>query len=315
MKHVVITGGLGFIGHNLAKHYLKSGAKVTIIDNLIAQYNHAKVIKYRIEYLNNYSENCTYLQHDCCEEYTLWERLKETKPNSIIHLASYANQAAVRTSPVDAARTMPSNAAIVAQLANRFNCKLIHVSSSMVYGNFKSWPVNEDAPLEPINLYGILKKHTEEIVKHIRPLTTIIRPSAVYGPGDSSDRVLAKWIKAALRNDDIDVHGPANLLDFTYVKDLVDGIVRIESQDLEGRTYNVTRGQSRSLGEAAHLIKSYTNSSSKICYQGSVSDSPSRGALDIIAAKLDSGYKPKMDLEEGLKVYVQWMIDNYNLYD
>lgn len=315
MKHVVITGGLGFIGHHLAYKYLESNCQVTIIDNLLSQYRNGKLIKYRIESLNPLANRCTYLQHDCCEEINLMSRLKENKPDVIINLASYANQAAVAVHPADATRSMPSNALIIAQIAKRFNCQLIHISSSMVYGNFETCHVDETSVLKPTNLYGILKLHSEELVRHILPSTVIIRPSAVYGPGDSADRVLAKWIKAALRDETINVHGPSNLLDFTYVKDLVDGIVKIESKQLEGKTFNVTRGQAKSLGEAAVLIKDYTNSLSSINYLDTDKDMPTRGALDITQASIYSNYSPKMNLDEGLKVYINWMKNHFDLYE
>ena len=315
-KHIVITGGLGFIGHHLAKYYLDKNYQVTIIDNLSQDMLNARLAKYRIEYLQASSENCIYLNHDCSEEFTLWERLKETNPKSIIHLASYANQAAVDSDRAHACRSMPGNSYVIANLAAKLNCRLIHVSSSMVYGNFTNVSMTEDAALKPTNMYGLLKKQTEEIVSSVHPAHVIIRPSAVYGPGDSGHRVVPKWILAALRGQDINVYDASSLLDFTYVNDLVDGIVRAEDKGQNGAVFNITRGQARSLGETALLIKHLTNSASEIIYHDTdFNITPKRGALDITLAREHLMYSPKMNFESGIEQYVSWVKQNLHLYD
>lgn len=319
MTRIVITGGLGFIGHHLAKHYLNKNYKVTIIDSLSQHSTSAKLTKHRIEYLQANAENCVYLNHDCCEEKALWERIKETNPNNpkaIVHLASYANQAAVDKDRSGACRSMPGNSYSIAHLAAKLNCQLIHISSSMVYGNFDNVPMSEDTTLKPTNLYGLLKKQTEEIVSAVHPAHVIIRPSAVYGPGDDASRVLSKWILAALQSKDINVYNAASLLDFTHVNDLVDGIVRAEDKGWNGAVFNITRGQARSLGEAALLIKHLTNSSSEIVYHDITFEStPRRGALDITRAKEHLMYTPRMNFDSGLAEYVLWMKQNIHLYD
>lgn len=316
MTRIVITGGLGFIGHHLAKHYLDKNYQVTIVDNLFHHSDNAKLTKYRIEYLQASCENCVYLNHDCCEERSLWERIKDTKPKAIIHLASYANQAAVNKDPSGACRSMPGNSYSIANLAAKLNCQLIHVSSSMVYGNFNNVAMSEDVELKPTNLYGLLKKQTEEIISAVHPAHVIVRPSAVYGAGDDASRVVPKWILAALQGKDINVYNASSLLDFTHVNDLINGIARAEDQGWNGAVFNITRGQARSLGETALLIKQLTNSASEIVYHDvTVDTSPTRGALDITRAREHLLYTPRMNFESGLAEYVLWMKQNLHLYD
>jgi nucleoside-diphosphate-sugar epimerase len=314
-KHVIITGGMGFIGHNLAKYYLDNGFKVTVIDNLDSHLSHAHLTKYRIEQLN--SKKLDFIQHSCSSIYTIKEKLKfnATPPRSIIHLASYPNQAEVKKDEYGATSSMNVNTLITAKLAKEFNARYVYVSSSMVYGNFTSTYQNENSVLNPTNLYGLLKLQGEEIAKLTHENTVIVRPSAVYGPGDNAARVLGKWILSAINNDTIYVDDPASLLDFTYIKDIVTGIFQADAHGIAKNAYNITRGQARSLGEAALLIKQHTSSNSTICYLDKKDSSvPQRGALDINKAKNDLGYNPRIDLIEGLLSYIQWIKNHHDIY-
>jgi UDP-glucose 4-epimerase len=248
--------------------------------------------------------------------FTIGKQLKFGWPDSIIHLASHANQAAVDTDQYGAINSMLGNVFNTMEMAKNFNSKYIFVSSSMAYGNFTQNPQPESALLSPVNLYGLLKKQGEELVHQLDGQSVIVRPSAVYGPGDNQKRVLGKWINAALNNEVIIVNDPGSLLDFTYVKDTAMGIMLAEEHGHIGKTYNITRGQARSLSEAAFLIKYMLASQSQIEYKKSKStNTPQRGALDISAAQDDLGYAPKFDLTDGLEEYINWMRKYRHIYE
>jgi nucleoside-diphosphate-sugar epimerase len=305
-KHVLITGGMGFIGHYLAKKYLQANFRVTVVDNLHSHYSHAALTKYRMEQLDH--KKLKFIQSSCSLSFVINEKLDGEKVRSVIHLASYPNQAAVDADQYGAASTMVANTHTVSELANKLNAQMIYVSSSMAYGNFTKMPMPENEPLKPVNLYGLLKAQGEDIVRLVCPNHVIVRPSAVYGPGDNTSRVLGKWIKAAINNEDIVVNNPAALLDFTHVDDLTNGIIAAETNGCAGEVYNLTYGQARSLGEAAHIIKEDLQSKSQILTPEQVSyNEPQRGALDISKAREQLGYKPRIDLVSGLQNYIDWM--------
>jgi len=197
------------------------------------------------------------------------------------------------------------------EAAKRNNiAKFVYVSSSMVYGDFAD-NVSEDAECKPQGMYGIMKLAGELLVKEYSDKgefgCTIIRPSAVYGPCDVEDRVVSKFLLAALRDETIMVNGPEETLDFSYVDDVADGIVAATlSHDTVNKCYNVTRGASRTLLEAAELAV-------KIAGKGTIQVRdrdlafPSRGALNIDAAKKDFNFNPKVDIEEGFQAYYEWL--------
>jgi nucleoside-diphosphate-sugar epimerase len=136
---------------------------------------------------------------------------------------------------------------------------------------------------------------------------TIIRPSAVYGPLDVEDRVIAKFMLTAMRGGTLKVNGASETLDFTYVEDAADGIVAAAlSDNTNNKTYNITKSHSRSLLDAANLAVSIAGKGS-IEVKDKDADFPSRGALNIDAARKDFGYDPKVDVEEGFQKYYDWL--------
>jgi UDP-glucose 4-epimerase len=188
--------------------------------------------------------------------------------------------------------------------------KFVYLSSSMVYGDFSD-DVKEDYDCKPQGQYGILKLAGEWLVKDYGRRTglafTIIRPSAVYGPLDVEDRVISKFILKAMRGDTLRVNGAGETLDFTYVTDAADGIVSAAlSDNTDNKTYNITKSHSHSLLDAANLAVKVAGKG-EIEVGGRDLDFPSRGALNIDAARRDFGFDPKIDVEEGFQIYYDWL--------
>jgi nucleoside-diphosphate-sugar epimerase len=136
---------------------------------------------------------------------------------------------------------------------------------------------------------------------------TIIRPSAVYGPLDVEDRVISKFLLTAMRGGVLKVNGEHETLDFTYVDDAADGIVAAAlSDNTENKTYNITKSHSVTLLKAAQMaIKLAGGGHLDVCPKDS--DYPSRGSLNIDAARQDFGFNPKVDVEEGFQNYYNWL--------
>jgi nucleoside-diphosphate-sugar epimerase len=180
----------------------------------------------------------------------------------------------------------------------------------MVYGDFTD-DVKEDAICKPQGQYGIMKLAGEWLVRDYSRRTnlvhTIIRPSAVYGPLDVEDRVISKFLLTAMRGGVLNVNGANETLDFTYVEDAATGIVAAAlSDNTENKTYNITKSHSRTLLEAAQLALKLAGGGI-LLVRDKDKDFPSRGALNIDAARRDFGYDPKVDVEEGFERYYEWL--------
>jgi nucleoside-diphosphate-sugar epimerase len=309
---ILVTGGLGLIGHNVVSRLESLGHDVVITDTrttygIIPQdeidylmTERLKKIKteqiYRIDISNN--DNIDWL-------------IEKHQPTIIIHMASFPRQKVVNANPAMGARTMMEGLMNLCESAKKHNVtKFLYISSSMVYGDFTD-DVVEDYNCKPQGQYGIMKLSGEHIVKDYSRRNcfnhTIIRPSAVYGPLDVEDRVIAKFMLTAMRGGLLKVNGASETLDFTYVEDAADGIVAAAlSENTKNKTYNITKSHSRSLLDAANLAV-------KIVGKGNIevkdkdADFPSRGALNIDAARRDFGFDPKVDVEEGFEKYYDWL--------
>jgi nucleoside-diphosphate-sugar epimerase len=242
--------------------------------------------------------------------------MRQYQPDTVIHLASFPRQKVVNVDPMTGSRAMSEGLLNLLEASKRHQvCKFLYISSSMVYGDFTD-DVIESAVCRPQGQYGIMKLAGEWLVRDYTRSTgmahTIIRPSAVYGEYDVEDRVVSKFLLTAMRNGVIKVNGANETLDFTYVEDAADGIVAAAlSANTNNKTYNITKSHSRTLLDAAKLAVTIVGQGT-IEVRDKDADFPSRGALNIDAARRDFNYDPQVDVEEGFQRYYEWL--NNSLY-
>jgi len=310
--NILVTGGLGLIGHNVVRRLQAQGHTVSIIDtktnyDIIPQEEIDHLIAQRSQGLDLTKYYCL----DIVNKWTIESCFSVDKPDIVIHMASFPRQKVVNAHPGRGSRTMSEGLLNLLDHSNTYGVrKFIYISSSMVYGDFKD-DVTEDAECRPQGQYGILKLAGEWLVKDYARRTnlayTIIRPSAVYGPLDVEDRVISKFILNAMRGIPLRVNGAGETLDFTYVDDAADGIVAAALSDrTDNKTYNITKSHSHSLLDAANLAVRVAGQGEIIVGNRDL-DFPSRGALNIDAARRDFGFDPKVDVAEGFQNYYNWL--------
>jgi len=311
----LVTGGLGLIGHNVVERLLKRGDEVVIVDN---RTTYGIIPQDELDYLmaERWKKiDPTDVYYTDISDGDKFDHIVEThKPEVIIHMASFPRQKVVNANPAWGARVMMEGLINVCESAKSHGVeRVVYISSSMVYGDFED-QVTEEAECNPIGQYGIMKLAGEDIVKDYHRCGafdyTIVRPSAVYGPLDVEDRVVAKFMLQAMRGGVLQVNGASETLDFTYVDDAADGIVAAATRIMAAnRTYNITKSHSVSLLEAAEMIV-------KIVGRGTVevrdrdADFPTRGALNIDRAKVILGFDPKVDVEQGFENYYKWLSES-----
>jgi nucleoside-diphosphate-sugar epimerase len=309
---ILVTGGMGLIGHHVVSKLEQLGHDVVIVDT---QTNYGVIPQEEVNYLVSERKKKikTYqnFKFDICSAGNIEWLFAANKFDIVIHMASFPRQKVVNANPPWGSRVMSEGLLNLCEMSKKNNLKkFVYISSSMVYGDFTD-DVTEDYNCKPQGQYGILKLTGEHLVKDYTRRGcfnhTIIRPSAVYGPLDVEDRVIAKFMLTAMRGATLKVNGAGETLDFTYVEDAAEGIVAASlSSNTDNKTYNITKSHSRSLLDAAQLAV-------KIVGKGSIevrdkdADFPSRGALNIDAARRDFGYDPKVDVEEGFQKYYEWL--------
>jgi UDP-glucose 4-epimerase len=314
---ILVTGGLGLIGHNVVCRLLQLGHDVVITDTkttygIISKYEIAYLMEERLKKIKNCSDNQPYIfTYDITDYQRMKELFFSNNFDIVIHMASFPRQKVVNANPIFGSRVMSEGLLNLLELSKDYNVsRFLYISSSMVYGDFKD-DVTEDAVCKPQGQYGILKLAGEWLVKDYSRKGyfshTIIRPSAVYGPLDVEDRVVAKFMLSAMRDDTLNVNGSTETLDFTFVDDAADGIVAAAlSNNTHNKTYNITKSHSRSLLDAAKIAVNIANSGT-INVRDKDADFPSRGALNIDAARKDFNFDPKTDVEEGFQAYYDWL--------
>ena len=318
MAKILVTGGLGFIGHNVVALLESQGHEVVVIDNMttygvVDRRELDSLMIERSRYIRTQKRYiCDISSPDIPKIFLA------VQPEIVIHLASFPRQKVVNSNPMIGSRAMSEGLLnlLEASAHNRVR-KFVYVSSSMVYGNFVDKfkeGIDENHKCHPLGQYGIMKLAGEWLVedyqRRYNMAYTIVRPSAVYGPRDVEDRVVSKFLLTAMRDGVIQVNGGNETLDFTHVDDAVDGIVSAAiSPYTDNEIYNVTRGSARSLLEAAQLAI-------KIVGKGTIqinkpdNNFPSRGQLNISKAYNDFGFLPLTDIEQGFQEYHEWLKDS-----
>jgi UDP-glucose 4-epimerase len=313
-RKILVTGGLGLIGHNVVRKLLDLGHDVSITDT---QTNYGLVPQDELDYLmaeRRAKIPDAYLQThriDIADQDGMDWLIRHYNPDTVIHMASFPRQKVVNVNPMIGSRAMSEGLLNLLEASKKHQvCKFVYISSSMVYGDFQN-DVREDAVCRPQGQYGIMKLAGEWLVRDYTRRGyfdhVIIRPSAVYGELDVEDRVISKFLLTAMRGGTLKVNGASETLDFTYVEDAADGIVAAAlSNQSNNNTYNITKSHSWSLLDAANLAV-------KIAGKGNVevrdkdTDFPSRGSLNIDAARRDLGFNPRVDIEEGFQRYYEWL--------
>ena len=312
MSKFLVTGGHGLIGHNVVARLQQRDEEVVVVDN---HTNYGIIPQGEVDYL--ISERLKKLKdhrvynYDIANTDVINAVIANEKPNVIIHCASFPRQKVVNANPVHGADVMMRGLNNLLESAKTNGVeRFVYISSSMVYGDFKD-QVLEDDLCNPQGQYGIMKLAGESLVKDYARRTgmeyVIIRPSAVYGPLDVEDRVVAKFMLAAMRGGVLRVNGASETLDFTYVEDAADGIVSASTRIMaRNNTYNITKSHSVTLLEAAEMIVKMVGQGT-IEVQDRDQDFPSRGALNIDRARTILGYDPKVDVAEGFEKYHEWL--------
>jgi nucleoside-diphosphate-sugar epimerase len=142
--------------------------------------------------------------------------------------------------------------------------------------------------------------YAEDYIRSKLSNYVIIRPIAVYGPGDNNTRVINKWIMAAIEGRDVVVEGPGTFLDFTYVTDLASLIKTAGESKING-AFNCSGGKPINMLEAASTVVNIVGSNSKVVEKNIKSNMPIRGGLSIERAKLIFDYEPMVDFNTGVR--------------
>lgn len=323
-KKIILTGGAGFIGHNLAIELKKLGAEPHVIDGLqvnhigfhTSNYINGPNADLYIAYLNDrlrlLRDRGIHLHiFDLRDYHAISKTFSNIQPDIVVHLAAVAHANRSNKDPYStfdhSFRTLEN----VLDANRNAGAHIIYLSSSMVYGDFDGESVTEDRVCNPKGIYGALKFGAEKLVIGYNQVFetpyTIIRPSALYGERCVSRRVGQAFIENAIAGKDLTVNGDGmDSLDFTYIRDFMAGLIQTMTvPEAKGETFNLTYGNGRTLVELAELVlKEFPGSKLKHAPRDVLM--PERGTLNIEKARRILGYKPEYPIERGFAEYIAW---------
>jgi UDP-glucuronate 4-epimerase len=316
MATILVTGTAGFIGFHLAKELLKDPKNRVIgIDNMNDYYS--PLIKEKRNNILKENRGYHFIKADIADFEEIMPELKGEKIDQIVHLAA---QAGVRYSIENPKVYAKSN--IVGTL-NIFEFargagikKVVFASSSSVYGNSTKVPFSESDPVDrPISLYAATKKSTELMAytySHLYGINMIgLRFFTVYGEFTRPDMATFKFAKSIISGKEIEVFNYGNMeRDFTFVSDIVDGILSAMGKDYRYEIFNLGNSKPVKLGYFIELLEK------NLCVDAKKKMLPLQ-AGDVLTTYADLsksekmlGYKPKVPIEEGLKRFCVWFREN-----
>ncbi len=334
---VLLIGGAGFIGHHLALKLAEGGVSVMVFDNLMVNslikqlYGLEKnnlisnlYLSFLMERLEKMREaGVLFSNGDARITRDMNEVIQIYKPTKVVHLAAIASAVEAKKNPGLSFELQLNTLQPLLEFC-RINPGLIDqvilLSSSTVYGDFETLSVDESTRPRPRGIYANTKYMAERLIRtycHQYGLNTvIIRPSALYGERCVSRRVSQVFIENALNGKPLYLEGGGEgRLDFTYISDLIDGIIMSmafrTNQPGGTATYNITCGNARTIMELATIVKNLIPSAI-LEERPRAKDKPIRGTLSVSRAEREIGFKSQWPLERGYKKYCEWYIENWN---
>ena len=330
--HVMITGAAGFIGSTLAKRLLERGDTVTGVDNLNDYYD-VSLKEARLARLTS-SSHFSFIKADIADRDVISALFAGNTFDSVVNLAA---QAGVRYSIENPAAYIDANLVGFGNILE--GCRhngighLVYASSSSVYGSNTKLPFSEKDNVDhPISLYAASKKANELMAHayaHLYGLpTTGLRFFTVYGPWGRPDMALFKFTKGILEGQPIPVYNRGQMVrDFTYVDDIVEGVIRVldqppgkcggasepdRSASAPWRIYNIGNSSRVQLMDYIQALeKALGRKATLELLPMQDGDVPATQA-DVSALESDFGYRPQVDVEEGIKRFVEWYRSYYS---
>jgi len=317
-QEILVTGAAGFIGFNLSKKLLSMGEEVIGIDNLNNYYD-VSLKEARLKILKS-QKGFKFYKEDIQNFEALKEIFNEQRIELICNLAA---QAGVRHSLKDPFSYQKSNLEgflNILELAREYGVRnFVYASSSSVYGSNKKVPFSvEDRVDTPISLYGATKKANELIAHAYSNLYAIpctgLRYFTVYGPWGRPDMALFIFTDAILNKRPIDVYNYGRMRrDFTYIDDIVDGTIAALERAVPYEIFNLGNSNPVDLLDFIRVLEEELGHKAEKNMMAMQPGDVEMTAADIRKSKKILGFNPKTTVRKGIREFVKWYREYYNV--
>jgi dTDP-glucose 4,6-dehydratase len=303
-RRALVTGGAGFLGSHLCDALLADGYTVLAVDNLLTGRTA------NLDHLRN-EPRFEFRQLDICDPFDCGE------VDFIFHFASPASPVDYSIHGIATLRVGSAGTFNALELARKYSAKYLISSTSECYGDPREHPQKETYwgnvnPIGPRSVYDESKRFSEAVTvayrRYHKVETQIVRIFNTYGPRMqlNDGRVVPNFMKQALRGEDLTVYGDGKQTrSFCYVSDEIDGFIRM-AKSSEAGPVNIGNPHEFTILECAQRVLAVTGSKSRIAFEPLPQDDPKQRCPDISKARRLLGWEPKVQLEEGLKLSLEY---------
>jgi len=308
---ILVTGAAGFIGSHLTERLLARGDEVVGLDNFNDFYDPG--IKRRHAERLAASDGFRMVEGDIRDGDLLGRVFAEHAPTSVVHLAAMAG---VRPSLVDPAHYHDVNCTGTARLLAATEAagvgRFVFGSSSSVYGGNEKVPFHEDDDVSgPVSPYAATKRAGELTCYTFHHLygmdVASLRFFTVYGPRQRPEMAIHKFVRLLESGEPLPAFGDGSSeRDYTYVDDILDGVVKAHDKIAGYRIYNLGESKTTGLRRLVEAVGEATGREPRVDWQPSQPGDVPRTFADVSRAREELGYDPRVDLDEGLRRFVDW---------
>ncbi len=308
-QSILVTGGAGFIGSTLVDRLLADGHRVTVLDNFNDFYD-PQIKRSNIQaHLDQ--PNYRLVEGDLRDETTVNDCFRRGEFTEVIHLAAMAG---VRPS----IQVLYQQVNLIGTMNILEGCrdfkvnKLLFASSSSVYGNNPKVPFAEtDRVDNPISPYASTKKSGELMVYTYHHLYKIqsacLRFFTVYGPRQRPEMAIHQFTRKIFEGEEIQMFGDgSSRRDYTYVSDIVDGILSCRTKNYTYEIFNLGRSDTVRLSELITKLEQYSGRKAKVRQLPQQPGDVNQTFADISKARQILDFEPKVSIDQGLQKFVQW---------
>ncbi len=329
-RHILVTGGAGFIGSHLTKALLKSQQKVIVLDNFNDFYDpeikrgNIKAITTKMAELGIPEDHFQIVEGDIRNTEQMDKLFASFSIQLVVHLAAMAGVRPSISAPLLYNEVNINGTLNLLEKCKKYAVKkFVFASSSSVYGNNKKVPFAENDFVDhPVSPYAATKRAGELLCHTYHHLygmdIACLRFFTVYGPGQRPDLAIHKFTKLIINDEEVPFYGDGTTeRDYTYIEDIIDGVLRaiqwVENGQGSYEIFNLGESRTVNLKEMVTTLEKEIGKKAKLKVLPMQPGDVQRTYADITKAQKILGYQPTTAFEDGIKQFIQWYKEVNNI--